>query len=197
MMIFLYILLALIILVVSLLFLNLSFVFELKEEFSFKVKVLFITLNAEKIANLLSSDKKDESVKQKTETLKKKHKKKSPSGIIEALVDIVDLIKAIFKEFLRYARLKVSFLDLKIATEDAANTALLYGAVSTAVYTAIEFLDNFITIKKSYKKIAVYPDFAGTQTKVNLKIVISIKPIHVLLAAMHLLPSLAEKQKGK
>lgn len=197
MMIILYILLFLVLLVAALLFVDLSFVFELKEEFSFKVKVLFLTLDAEKIAKLIPSDKKDSNVPQKTENLKKKHKKKSFSDIIDTLIDVLDLVKAIFKEFLRYAKLKVSFLDLKIATEDAANTALLYGAASTAVYTAMEFLDSFITLKKSYKKIAVYPDFAGTETKVSLKIIISIKPIHVLLAAMHLLPSLAEKQKGK
>ncbi|MBQ7897407.1 MAG: DUF2953 domain-containing protein [Clostridia bacterium] len=174
-----------------------SFIFELKEEFSFKVKVLFITLNADRIAKLIPSDKKEAKIPEKTEALKKKHKKKSFSDIIETLAEVVDLVKAIFKELLRYARLKVCYLDMKLATEDAANTALLYGAVSSAVYAAVEFLDNFITLKKSYKKIAVYPDFAGTETKVNFKIVISIKPIHVLLAAMHVLPVLAEKQKGK
>lgn len=195
-MIALYIILAFFLLVSLILFLNVSFVFELKEEFDFKVKILFITLNAEKIANLFSSDKKEKKIEEKTESIKKK-RKKTVSEIIDTIVDVIDLVKAVFGEFTRYARLKLAYLDLKVATEDAAKTALVYGTLSGAVYSALEFLDSFLNVKKNYQKISVYPDFSDTKTKVSLKIIISIKPIHVLLAAMHLLPMLAEKQKGK
>ena len=190
-MIVLYVSLALVLLVTFLLFLNISFVFEYKEEFDFKIKILFVTLNADKLAG-----NKENSVKEKTTTIKKK-RKKSISEKIDVIKDIVDLIKAVFGELLKYARLKVCYLDLKVATDDAAKPALTYGAVSSAVYTAIEFLDSFVNVKKSYKKINIYPDFSETSAKVNLKIIISIKSIHLLLSAMHLLPMLAGKQKGK
>lgn len=196
MMIALYIIISLILVILGILFLNISFIFELKDDFDFKVKILFITLNAEKIAGLIGDDKQEKSIEEKSKKIKKK-RKKSISELIDTITDIVDLIKQIFKEFTRYAKFKICYLDFKVATDDAARTALIYGAVSGGVYSAIEVLDGYFNIKKNYKKIAVYPDFSATETKANLKIIISIKPIHILLGAMHMLPGIAERQKGK
>ena len=197
-MIVLYILLSLVLLITLILFLNVSFIFELKEEFSFKIRVLCFPLKGDKITKLAEGRTKGESGDEKTETPKPKIKK--PRGIpevVESISAVIDLIKAIFGEFIRYARLKVCFVDVKIATDDAAHTALLYGAASSAIYLALEFLETIVTLKKNYKNILIYPDFASEKTEAKLKIVLRIKPIHVILAAMHLLPTLAEKKKGK
>ena len=197
-MIIIYILLALLLLITLVLFLNVSFIFELKEEFDFKIRVLFFTLKGDKIAKLAEGRTKGESDEKASPTPHAKIKK--PRGIsetIESISSIIDLIKAVFGEFIRYARLKVCFVDIKIATYDAAHTALVYGVASSAIYLALEFLDTIVTLKKNYKKILVYPDFASDKTEAKLKIILKIKPVHVIFAAMHLLPRLAEKKKGK
>ena len=197
-MIILYILLALLLLIALVLFLNVSFIFELKEEFDFKIKVLFFTLKGDKIAKLAEGRTKGESDAKESPTPHAKIKK--PRGIpetIESISSVIDLIKSVFGEFIRYARLKVCYVDIKIATDDAAHTALVYGGASSAIYLALEFLETVVTLKKNYKKILVYPDFASNKTEAKFKIVLRIKPIHVILAAMHLLPKLAEKKKGK
>ena len=197
-MIVLYILLSILLLIALVLFLNVSFVFELKEEFSFKIRVLFVTLKGDTIVKLAEGRTKEDSSKEETNTPKSKIKK--PRGIsdtIESISAIIDLIKAIFGEFIRYARLKVCYVDVKIATDDAAHTALIYGAASSAIYLALEFLDTLVTLKKNYKKVSVYPDFTTDKTEAKLKIILKIKPIHVIFAAVHLLPVLADKKKGK
>ena len=197
-MIVLYILLSLLLLVTLILFSNVSFIFDLKEEFVFKIRVLCFTVKGDKIAKLAEGRTKGESRDNESSTPKAKIKK--PRGIpevIESISSVIDLIKAIFGEFIRYARVKVCYVDVKIATDDAAHTALVYGAASSAVYLALEFLDTVVTMKKNYKKISVYPDFASDKTEAKLKIILKIKPIHVILAALNVLPLLAEKKKGK
>ena len=196
-MIILYILLSLLLLITLILFLNVSFIFELNEEFISKIRVLCFALKGDKIAKLAEGRTKGESDDKKSTQQKKIKKPRGIPEAIESISSIIDMIKSIFGEFIRYVRLKICYVDVKIATDDAAHTALVYGAASSAVYFALEFLDTVLTLKKNYKKILVYPDFTSDKTEAKLKIVLRIKPIHVILAAMHLLPKLAEKRKEK
>lgn len=195
-MIVLYIFLTLLLLVLLLLFSSLSFIFEYNEKFTFKLRFLFITLKGEKILSLIESNNSNSDNSEKIKKLQKK-KKKTLADITDLVLFILELIKAIFAEFLKYARIKLCYIEVKIASEDAASTALLYGATSTAIYTGLEFLDSFVSFSKNYKKVLVYPDFTSTEPKAKLKIVIKLKPIHLILAAMHLLPVLASQKKGK
>lgn len=198
-MIVLYILLALFLFVLLLLFCNISFIFELKDSFTFKLRILFVTLKGERILQFIESgdEKKEKLQDEKIQNLKKNKKKRTLSDTIDLVLFILDLIKEIFGQFVKYAKLKVCFLDIRIATDDAAETALVYGVASSAVYSGLEFIDSLLTLKKNYKKITIYPDFTTTESKANLKIVLKLKPIHLILALMHLLPLLANGKKGK
>lgn len=200
MMTVLYILLAVILLVVLLLLLDISLVFSYKEKFEFKVKILFISLSGSKILDIVESKEDNRELKDKKPqeiAEERPKKKKTPSDIIDLVTYIVGIIKAVLGEFARYARLKICTVKVSIGSEDCAHTALLYGVVSSALYTVLEFLDSLITVKKNYKKIGIAPDFTSEECRVEMKIILRFKILHLLLAFIHILPSLARAKKGR
>lgn len=198
-MIVLYIIAGIVLLLALLMLLDISLVFTYKEKLDFAIKLGLISLSGSKIIELAESSEKD--VPKKQELLENKKsankKKKSPSDVIDTVNYVMDLISAVLGEFTRYARIKFSRVKIGIGTESSAETALMYGFVSSAVYTVLEVLDSFLTVKKNYKDIGVYPDFTSEACKIDIKIVLKIKIIHLLFAFIRLLPNLAGAKKGK
>lgn len=194
-----YIIAALILLILLLLFLDISLIFSYKEKFSFTVKFGIVSLSGSKIVEMIESSEKDKSKNQSLQANKKaaSKKKKTPSDIIDTVTYVIDLIGAILGEFTSYARIKFARVKIAIGCEDCAETALIYGAVSSALYSVLEILDSFITVKKNYKHIGVYPDFTSDSCRADIKIILKLKILHLLLAFVHLLPKLAEAKKGK
>jgi hypothetical protein len=191
-MIVLYVFLSLLALVFLILLIDVSFVFELKEEVKIRIKILFVSFDAEKLVARFSEKH------ELPEESEQPKKKTSPS--IETLIlrikYITRLVRALIHEFCRYAKLKICFAYIKVATDDAAQTATAYALVSGAVYSLVEFLSYNLKTEKSYKKIKIFPDFTSSEFQAKMKIVLKIKPIHILLAAMHLLPLVQKRKVG-
>ena len=175
---------------------DLCFVFEYQEKFSFRVRVWFISVKGEKLLSLFGSEN-ETNMPQEPPASATPKQKRSPSDIIELISFIIDFIKSALGEFARYAKLKLCKIKILIATDDPAQTAVVYGVASTALYTALEFFDSFLNVKKSYKSIGVAPDFTSNECKLDMKIILKFKIIYLLLAFVHLLPKLAEAKKGK
>ena len=145
-----------------------------------------------------SSDKSEKKTAELAEQKKSVSKqKKSPSDVIDAVGYIIGVIGAILGEFIKYARIKVVRIKISIGTDDCAETAMLYGAISSALYSLLEFFDSFLFVKKSYRNIGVFPDFTSDRCRVDMKLVLKIKIIHLLLILVGILPTLAKAKKGK
>ena len=167
-------------------------VFVLEEEVSVKLKVLFFSFDIETLAERFSG--KEEGVPEARENKKIKGRLRTPDEIVDIIVYFSNIIKAVLGECRRYIRVKICHAYVRIATGDAAKTAQLYGVASTALYTFLELVNSFLPVKKSDKKIRIFPDFTSETSEAKLKLVLKIKTIHALLAVMHLLPLLV---KGK
>ena len=191
-MIVLYILLLLLALVFLVLFLDVSFVFELKDDVKIRLKILFLSFDAEKLIARFSEKEK---LPEENEKPKKKTKP-SLETVILRIKYIARLIRAIVQEFCRYARLKICYAYIKVATDDAAETAKAYALISGAVYSLVEFLSYNLKSAKNYEKIKIFPDFTTSEIQARMKIVLKIKPIHVLFAAMHILPQAQKRKVG-
>lgn len=85
------------------------------------------------------------------------------------------IIKTFLKRFGRYLRIEASGLEIAVATEDPAQTAVLYGAVYLAAET---FFDAFAAepafrkLKKS--DLALYADFSETKPHLHGKITFTL-----------------------
>lgn len=76
-------------------------------------------------------------------------------------------------------------IHIRVATNDAAKTALLYGAISTAVacvLDVIESITNLDRLKKS--SVLVEPDFLSSKTDVKLNIVLKISIFGIIKVFM-------------
>ena len=196
-MIFLYVLLALFVLVLLLLFVNVNFIFTLSSKPTLKIRVLFFTFDAAKLAEKFS--KSDESNKEEQDDKKEgeSSKQKLTFDKLKYLIGrFVELVKAVTHEFCRYVRVKVCHVYIKVATEDAADTARAYGKVSAIVWSLLEFLSYNMKVKRCDKKVNVFPDFTSTESQVDIKLVLKVKPIHVICAVMHLLPIFMKRKVG-
>ena len=73
-------------------------------------------------------------------------------------------------------------VHLKVASPDAANTALLYGRVAAAVSALYPVLERNLRIKKT--DIAVDADFEGQKTDVMADISLAVCPLRLLIAGI-------------
>ena len=195
-MIVLYIILALLFLVLIALFIDVSLVVSISQNTEFKIRYLFFSWDIEALVEKFAKgdDEKEEAVEKEKKT-KKSHR--SIDEIIAVIEKITELIKAVLKEFCRYVRLKICHVFVRVATEDAAKTARCYAAVSGVVFGLVALFDNTMSVKKSDKKIKVFPDFTTEESEFSMKIILKIKPIHALFAVMHLLPLFMNRKVGR
>lgn len=115
---------------------------------------------------------------------KAEKEKKSPSEILAIISLVCSLVGKIVKTFFKHLRIKLVRINLKIATDDAATTAVTYGAVSQTMNLLFALLDGVKTVKlPKNEEINVYPDFCSEDTEIDLKIEFSIRVWHILHVA--------------
>lgn len=113
-------------------------------------------------------------------------KQQKPDDKKPSILDEIKLIKEVLSTALnaasKYLHVKISKLHIKVATDDAANTAILYGAVSGAVAGIIELIDSYTNLKRLKKcAVIVEPDFLNDKTEVKLNISLSLSVFGALV----------------
>ena len=132
--------------------------------------------------------KQNEKLKKKTKSNKKASKKaqnkpqgaasgEKPERDIMALISkLLEVVKVFFARFGHHLRINVKRVHIIVASEDAATTAVLYGAVCGAVQCLFEFLYNcmHLTLPKS-EEMQVVPDFTSEKIKAQIDITFSFR----------------------
>ena len=110
----------------------------------------------------------------KTTIKTSKDKEKSPT-LLENISMIREIIKVVLDAFSRHMHVKIAKMHLSIATPDAAQTAVLYGAVSGAIAGLIELIDSYLNLKKLKKcAVIVEPDFLSEKSTARIDITLSM-----------------------
>ena len=180
-------------LVCFVLFIDVNLVLCIKDEPSAYARILFLKFDLMELAEKFSSDKKEEP---SPDTPPKKKVKMTPERVIYVIERFIELVKAVTAEICRYVRVKVCHVIIRVATDDAAKTAQLYGTVSGVVWSLLEFLSYHMNVKRCDKNVKVFPDFTSNEFCADIKLVLKIKPIHAIGAMMHLLPILSKRKAG-
>ena len=123
--------------------------------------------------------------KKKTPKTKKTSEKKDKATQIK---DILELIKLIFESvaspFGKYLKVEIVKIYAKIATDDPARTAIIYGLASQSIAYIIEFLSNITNVDvKRKSSIQVIPDFASSNSEAKINITLGLKGWHALVLA--------------
>ena len=135
------------------------------------------------------SEKKDKEKEKPKETQASTEKKFTPptkEQIKDVLTDTVDIVAAlteiiavVVKRFTHHLRIKVARFKVKSATEDAAVTAVTYGAVSQIINLLLPILStvqNFDLPKQ--KNFDISADFTTTKTDIDVEVSFSIRVWH-------------------
>ena len=155
------------------------------KDYTFKKHQRRLAKNYEKYQK--KQEKKEAKKAKKAEKKLQKKSQKAKSTAKQPKRSILDwvniagaVIGALFGRFAKRLRVKVARLNIKVATGDAASTAILYGAVIQSVAYIIEILrkiTNVDGIKNS--SISVEPDYLSEEMSFDLKFVFSLRVWHI------------------
>ena len=160
------------------------------------IKYGFITIKKRK-----TKEKKD--VPRKEEKADKKEKT-SPLNVIKFIRENVDDIKRLITDVVGYTtkkliRFEAFSLDACVGTDDAMNTALIYGGASAFIYNAVGVLER--NVKMNGIRINFQPDFTESKIFIEFQCIIKTRIHNVLgwafLALRRALPILKKRGEMK
>lgn len=163
------------------------------------------TVTEEKVENTNSSiktndDKKSDNTKRNRKKTKRKSKKKKKEnkylkqfklifkekgldGLIDLLKKIAELAGDFLKPIFTHITIKDLDMNITVAFEDAADTAIRYGYACAGIYPSLAALLNIFKYKKYNVNIA--PDFDKKKPEIDLTVKITLVPWFVLFGAVH------------
>lgn len=126
---------------------------------------------------------------------KAKEKEDTQKGKPKGL-DTVRLVWLMFKASRRHLVIYRVRINILVAREDAHETAVAYGQMTTGVSLALAFLGEVFTLLPA--RVQIFPDFTREQSVYDISLRLRVIPWNVVLALRHLLIKLIKpgnKQK--
>ena len=116
--------------------------------------------------------------------------------------DTLALIRAIlavlYRKMGKRLRLRAARVHIRVATGDAATTAMLYGAVCATLSYLLAFLDRFTRLKTTEESTVVVADYLAQAPSADVKLVLSMRVwAAIVLLARSLHDMKQRKQKTK
>ena len=157
-----------------------------KDELSISAKFFFLNfkLYPEKPKK---KKKKKKSKKPQPPASKSPSKKeaKKKSDIIPKLFEYRDTVLGIVKEFASVLHFRFLDINIKIATDDAAKTAITYSLAVQGVSYLVSFLDNYSNVDVTKNSsINVYTDFLSEESSLDGSVLLYTRVYHALPVLM-------------
>lgn len=181
-----------------LLFLPITADISYKKELSYRFKYAGIVLfDSEKRVDIKSVKRKKKSKKVKKDTpdieqkdkkegfFKKIYNQKGFSGTIRYFASLLGIILKKLWWVIKHFKFRHFYLDLTVANNDSANTALEYGGVCCAVYPVLSLLESTANVK--LKQININADFDRTEPQFQISFSVTTRLIYWLIAAISIL----------
>lgn len=120
--------------------------------------------------------------KKKAQTAKKK--KRTASDIVYYLRLILFILKRTKASLLSLFSVRIDRMEAYIASDDAAQTALLYGRVSGLFALIRESADRYIRLRENKKRMFIRPDFLADNCRADICITLSTNLFRLLRFAL-------------
>ena len=130
--------------------------------------------------------KKEKAIKKEQKKLEKAKKpKKSMSEILDLVQLICHLVSAVIRRFFHHLRIDVARLRVKVATGDAATTAIAYGAVTQSINVLFPLLEsvNTLSLPKKEADLSVEADFLSDTPELDVMFSFSLRVWHLFSVA--------------
>ncbi len=177
-MIVLYVLGAVLLLCLLLLFLPIGVSLNFEDEFLYKIKFVGFTVFPRPIKKTKQqkSNTPKETTKSFFEILKDK------KGFVGAIKELFGFFADCFvplRKFLRFVKFKKIKLDLSVTGADASKTATNYGAVCAVVYPVLSLFKSIANVK--YKKIDISADFENKKSQFSFCAYVTVPIVFILI----------------
>lgn len=109
-------------------------------------------------------------------------------GKIEGVKFCFSLIKLALSRIIwviKKIKFRKLFLDISVASDDAANTAISYGTLCAAVYPLVNFIDQNTGF--DVKKVNIYTDFDKLSPEIEISVSAKTRFIYAVVAAVSML----------
>ena len=147
----------------------------------------------------IQEEQKEEKEEELFQSLQKLVQEHGLFGLLSLLTEAAKIVVSGSKKLLSHLVIYDLWLDVQIAGQDAAETALTYGKACSVIYPSVGVLIG--NIKSRRYGVSVRPDFQGTQNKIDCSWKIGIKVCFLISFAISTLikaiPVLKKFQKGK
>ncbi len=181
-----------------------------------KAKTKNKKISAKKKVNVEKSKPKSENQKtnsnNKKQKRKDKNKNKKPNPVVkwlkslynkggveaitEAFKKIASLVSNVLKPIFRSVRFRNIDINIIVASDNAADTAINYGRLCAGVYPALGIILN--VIKYNQYSVNIKPDFNKEKIELDISTEISLIPWVVIFGAVHALVRFIKfKAKGE
>ena len=118
----------------------------------------------------------------------KKVKEKPKKGDIkETVLLVIDIIKSVLPplyNLLKKVRITSLTVDITVAGEDAAQTAINYGKINALFHSSFAALQNFVKVKA--KRIKIECDFLKTESEQMIFFKVKIRIFFVIIAFLRM-----------
>ena len=109
-----------------------------------------------------------------------KKEKRSVSEILDIISMVKEIVGTVIKKFFGHLKIDAARIKIKVATGDAASTAIAYGAVSQSVNLLLPVLEdvkNFKLPRESQFDISA--DFLSDKPEIDIKLTFSVRLWHI------------------
>ena len=149
-----------------------------------KLKAKLEAKEAKKRAKKAQKKKEKEQKKADIAAGNIKKEKKSAGEILDIVSLVSNLVKQVIGKFFSHLRIKVARIRMKIATGDAASTAIAYGAVTQSINVLFPLLDGIKTVSfPTVKDIDISADFTSEESEIDIKLSFSLRVWHLFHVA--------------
>lgn len=122
---------------------------------------------------------------EKSNFFQKIKEKRGFAGAVKELFYFADTCFKKIRKLLKHIKIKKLFLDIIVASSDAATTALEYGAVCSCVYPVLSFLTSAADVK--LKQVNIKSDFNAFNPDLSFSLSARLRIVYLLIAAAGLL----------
>lgn len=125
-------------------------------------------------------------------------KKKSIVEILDIIALVTKLAKEVIGRFFKHLRIDVARLKVKVATSDAASTAIAYGAITQSLNLLLPVLEEVKNFSLPHvANLSVDADFLSDTPDIDVQLSFSIRVWHVFDIALGAAKALIRHQLQK
>lgn len=145
-----------------------------------KHKKRILKESASQIQNQRAKSEKKKATKLE-KTAKKPRKNQSEHSKTEGITEALGIVWIFIKNFAKRLHVKIAYLKVNVSKDDAAGTAIAYGAAVQSVNYFIELLGNVTNIDKLEKAdIEVNADYTGQRSTLELYFIFHLRVYKII-----------------